>query len=234
MDASEALAYLKRRRDAGLRLSIVHLVVRGAAIALRDVVPELNRMIRRGRLYQRSTIDIFVSVGMNRGRDITGFKIAQADTKPLEEIGREIKSAAMRMRRGDPSIGLTRIRGVMEAVPAPLLRPAMQLIRFLLMDLGVSLAPLGVPDDPFGGLLVTDLATYGLDIGYPALLPLSSASCIIAVGRVSERAVVREGQVVARPILTLSGTFDHRVADAYHAGALVKAMRQYIEHPELL
>ena len=114
------------------------------------------------------------------------------------------------------------------------MRPAMQLIRFLLMDLGVSLASLGVPEDPFGSLLVTDIGSYGLDVGYPALLPLSSASCIVAVGQVSQRAVVRDGEVVARPILPLSATFDHRIADACHAGALVRAARRYIEHPELL
>ena len=234
VDASEALRFLKQKREEGVRLTMIHMVVRSAALALRDVVPELNRMIRRGQLYQRPTVDIFVSVGMNRGRDISGFKISRADGKPLEEIGREIKSAALRMRRGDQAIGLMRIRSVLEAVPTPLLRPAMQLIRFLLMDLGVSLAPLGVPEDPFGSLLVTDIGSFGLDVGYPALLPLSSASCIVAVGQVSQRAVVRDGEVVARPILTLSGTFDHRIADAYHAGALVRAARHYIEHPELL
>jgi pyruvate dehydrogenase E2 component (dihydrolipoamide acetyltransferase) len=65
------------------------------------------------------------------------------------------------------------------------------------------------------------------------MLPLSSASCIVVVGQVSQRAAVRDGEVVARPILPLSATFDHRIADAHHAATLVRA-RRYLEHPELL
>ena len=36
---------------------------------------------------------------------------------------------------------------------------------------------------------------------------------ILGVGRVEERAVVRDGQVVARPVMPLALSFDHRVID---------------------
>src|SRR3990172_1382753 len=75
VDASEALRFLKQKREEGVRLTMIHMVVRSAALALRDVVPELNRMIRRGQLYQRPTVDIFVSVGMNHRPDISRFNI---------------------------------------------------------------------------------------------------------------------------------------------------------------
>src|SRR3990170_1849787 len=108
VDASEALRFLKQKREEGVRLTIIHLVVRGAALALRDVVPELNRMIRRGQIYQRPTIDIFVSVGINRGRDISGLKIERADEKSVGQIGAEIRDLGLRVRRGDQSLGLAR------------------------------------------------------------------------------------------------------------------------------
>jgi len=234
VDASAALRFLEQRRREGVRLSVTHLVVRGTALILRDVVPELNQTVRRGRLCHRPTIDIFVSVALKRGHEISGFKIERADTKSLEEIAREIKELGLRMRRGDETLGVVRAQRVLEAVPTPLLRPALQLLRFLLMDLGLNLSRLGLPGDPFGSLLVTEIGSYGLEVGYPALLPLSGASCIIAVGKIRERAVVRDGQVVARPILPLSATFDHRIADAYHAGALVRSARELLEHPERL
>lgn len=233
MDATEALRYLERRRAEGVRLSVTHLVVKGTALILRDVVPELNQTVRRGRLYQRSTIDIFLSVALRRGREISGIKIERVDTKSLEEIAREIKDVALRMRRGDETLGVVRTQKLLQAVPFPLLRPALYLLRLLVIDLGLNLSPL-VPDDPFGSLLVTEVGSYGLGVAYPALLPLSGASCIIAIGRISQRPVVRGGKVVARPVLPLSATFDHRVADAYHAGALVRAARRLLEHPELL
>lgn len=232
IDATEALRYLERRQKEGVRLSMIHLVVRGAALALRDSVPELNRMIRRGRLYKRPTIDIFVQVAIKRGRDISGLKISRADEKSPEEISREIKKVGVRVRKGEE--GVARTQKMLEVVPTPLLRPFLQLLRFLLMDLGLNLSPLGLAEDPFGSVMVTDLSPYGLGVGYPALLPLSSASCIIAIGEITERPVVRDGKVVIRPILPLSATFDHRIANAYHAGALVNAARKLLENPELL
>lgn len=232
VDATEALRYLERRRAEGVRLTMTHLVVRGAALALRDSAPELNRMMRRGRLYQRATIDIFVSVAIKRRREVSGFKIDRADEKSLEQIAGEIRDVGTRIRRGDA--GLVRTQKMLEAVPPLLLRPALLLLRFLLIDLGLNLSPLGLPEDPFGSLMVTEIGSYGLDIGFPALLPLSGSSCIIAIGRMSERAVVRDGEVVARHILPLSATFDHRIADAFDAGALVRAARHLLEHPELL
>jgi pyruvate dehydrogenase E2 component (dihydrolipoamide acetyltransferase) len=234
IDAGQALRFLERQRAEGSRLGITHLVVRAAALALRDYVPELNRTIRRSRLYQRPTIDIFVNVGIRRGQDLTGFKIVGADEKSLDQIANEIQHGAQRLLRRKERVGVERARRALETIPPPLLRPTLQLLRLLVLELGLNLSPLGLPEDPFGGLVVTNIGKYGLGVGYPALLPLSGASCIIAIGQISERAVVRDGQIVARPILPLSGTFDHRIADAYHAGALVGAAQDLLEHPERL
>ena len=234
VDATEALRFLESRRADGVRLSMTHLIIRATAIILRDIVPELNQTVRRGRLYQRSTVDIFVSMALKRGREISGFKIERADTKSLEEIAREVRDVGLRMRRGDQTLGVVRTQKMLNSVPFPLLRPVLNLLRFLVIDLGLNLSPLGIAQDPFGSMLVTEIGSYGLGVGFPALLPLSGASCVIAIGEISQRAVVRDGEVVARPILPLSATFDHRVADAYHAGALVRAARRFLEHPELL
>ncbi|MEX0786005.1 MAG: 2-oxo acid dehydrogenase subunit E2, partial [Dehalococcoidia bacterium] len=172
-------------------------------------------------------------MGFDKDGKITGFKVERADTKSLHEIANEIKTTAVGMRRGGQA-GVARAQKTLEAIPPILLRPVLQVLRFLVMDAGVSLKPLGLPDDPFGSILVTEIGSYGLDVGYPALLPLSNASCIVAIGRVTEKPVVRDGEVVARPILPLSATFDHRVADAFEAGGLVKAARMLLEEPSLL
>ena len=233
VDATEALRYLERRRAEGVRLSMTHLVVRATALILRDTLPELNQTVRRGRLYQRSTIDIFISVALKRGKEVSGFKIERVDTKSLEEIAAEIRDVAIRIRRGDTTLGVVRTQQLLKSVPGPLLRPALRLLRLLVIDVGLDLSPL-VPKDPFGSLLVTEIGSYGLGVGYPALLPLSGASCIIAIGKIEEKAVVRDGEVVVRPMLPLSATFDHRVADAYHAGALVRNAQEILTHPERL
>lgn len=52
---------------------------------------------------------------------------------------------------------------------------------------------------------------------------------ILGVGRVEPRAVVRDGAVVARPILPLALTFDHRVVDGEQALAFMLELRRLIE-----
>ena len=39
------------------------------------------------------------------------------------------------------------------------------------------------------------------------------------------------GQVVVRPMLTLTATFDHRYADGFHAAQFARAVREYCENP---
>ncbi len=54
-------------------------------------------------------------------------------------------------------------------------------------------------------------------------------AAIIGVGKIEERAVVRKGQIVARPILPISLTFDHRVIDGAEALAFIQTLRHYLE-----
>src|SRR6266849_6154047 len=54
---------------------------------------------------------------------------------------------------------------------------------------------------------------------------------LVAFGRVEERAAVREGQVVVRPIMPMSVTFDHRVIDGEQGLTFALTLRGLIEDP---
>ena len=54
---------------------------------------------------------------------------------------------------------------------------------------------------------------------------------IVGVNRIVERPVIRGGAVVARKIMNLSSSFDHRVVDGMHAAEFVQALRGYLECP---
>jgi pyruvate dehydrogenase E2 component (dihydrolipoamide acetyltransferase) len=57
---------------------------------------------------------------------------------------------------------------------------------------------------------------------------------ILAAGRAQERPVVRDGQVVARPILEVTVSADHRVTDGVGAAELVVEVKRLLENPILL
>ena len=57
---------------------------------------------------------------------------------------------------------------------------------------------------------------------------------IVGVNRVALRPAVRDGRVVARQLMNLSSSFDHRVVDGADAAAFVRRVRELIEHPATL
>ena len=57
---------------------------------------------------------------------------------------------------------------------------------------------------------------------------------IIGVNRIVERPVLRGGSVVARLLMNLSSSFDHRVVDGLHAAQFIQAVRALLEAPALL
>ena len=67
-----------------------------------------------------------------------------------------------------------------------------------------------------GGLLTTPIVNYP-EVG------------ILSIGRVAQRPVVRDGQIVARPTGTIAVTFDHRVVDGARAAEFGVAVIRRIE-----
>ena len=88
-------------------------------------------------------------------------------------------------------------------------------------------------DDLTGGTFtVTNMGMLGVETFTPIInLP---ECAILGVGQIADRAVVREGQIVARPTMWLSLTFDHRIVDGAPAAVFLRRIRQLLESPYLL
>ncbi len=88
-------------------------------------------------------------------------------------------------------------------------------------------------DDVSGGTFtISNLGMYGVEAFTPIInLP---ECAILGVGQVAERAVVRNGQIVIRPTMWLSLTFDHRIVDGAPAARFLARIRQLLESPYLL
>jgi pyruvate dehydrogenase E2 component (dihydrolipoamide acetyltransferase) len=57
---------------------------------------------------------------------------------------------------------------------------------------------------------------------------------ILGVGRISDKPVVRDGQVVPGKVLALSLSFDHRIIDGATAQNAVNKIKELLENPQLL
>ncbi|MFC4101128.1 dihydrolipoamide acetyltransferase family protein [Paenibacillus xanthanilyticus] len=57
---------------------------------------------------------------------------------------------------------------------------------------------------------------------------------ILGTGRISEKAVVKNGQIVAAPVMALSLSFDHRLIDGATAQNFMNYIKQLLADPQLL
>ena len=80
-----------------------------------------------------------------------------------------------------------------------------------------------------GTFTLNNYGTLGVWLGTPIIKPGEVAN--LGVGRVQERPVAVDGEVVVRPIVALAVSGDHRVLDGHTLGAFVSDLVALIENP---
>ena len=80
-------------------------------------------------------------------------------------------------------------------------------------------------------MMITNIGSLGLDVAFVPLVPYSHVPILLAVGAVKDTPVVENGQVVPGKIMAVNATFDHRIIDGFHASAMSKVLKAWIEDP---
>ncbi len=88
-------------------------------------------------------------------------------------------------------------------------------------------------DDVDGGTFtLSNFGSYGGDFETPILNAPQSA--LLGIGQISDEAVVRDKQIVIRPMMSISLTFDHCLIDGAMAGEFRARFKALLEQPALL
>ena len=91
---------------------------------------------------------------------------------------------------------------------------------------------LAISDLEGGTFTISNGGVYGSMLSTPILNPPQSA--VLGMHAIQDRPVVRDGQIVIRPMMYLALSYDHRVIDGREAVGFLKKVREYIEEPEEL
>ena len=92
-------------------------------------------------------------------------------------------------------------------------------------------AKLRAEDLEGGTFTISNLGMYAVERFTAVLNPPQAA--IVAVGATEERVVPVDGETVVRPMVTLTGTFDHRAVDGAPAAAFLQTLKESLEDPGL-
>lgn len=228
IDARPLQAYAAAARERGHPVTVTHLVGKAVAHALASH-PDLNGRIHRGRFVRRSSVDIFFIASTGGGQDLSGVRIDQADTKAVTAIADEVASRAGRIRAGEDELG--QAKDLLDRLPPRVLRLLMRVMAWVAIDHDRDLPRAGVRRQTFGSALVSSVGMFGITHAYAPLSTFYRVPFLVLVGEVTDRAVVDAGIVVARPMLTVTATLDHRYLDGFHAARLADALRAYCADP---
>jgi pyruvate/2-oxoglutarate dehydrogenase complex dihydrolipoamide acyltransferase (E2) component len=231
LDAAPVQDYVDSRRAAGAKgLTAMHVLGAAAARALL-AVPGANARVRAGRLVPFEDISVGFAVDIGQGTDLAPYKVSGADRLTPAEIATEVWQGVRALREGTHE-GFTTSTTVARWVPTPFMRPMMLATSALLGGWGLPV--LGQQGNPLGSVFISNVAPLGVEEVFLAPVPFARTPIYIALGTVTERAVVREGRVTAVPQFTLCLTGDHRIVDGVQCALYFDALTRLLADPAQL
>ncbi len=216
---------------------------------------KIRKTIAR-RLTEAWTIPVFqltLSADMTRANELVGaHREANRDVKlTVTDILTKVCAQAL-LRHGSINAAFTPeaiLRfptaniGIAAATPAglvvPVIRSAEQLSLTEIAAARTDLVTraregkLKIDDLESGTFTISNLGMpqYGIEQFVAIINPPQAA--ILAVGATEERPVVRDGQLEVLPMVTLTGTFDHRTVDGADGAEFIHTVKTYLEEPGL-
>lgn len=231
IDAAPLQDYVASRRAAGAKgLTIMHVLGCAAARAV-HVVPQANARVRAGRIVPFDQVSVGFAVDIGQGTDLAPCKVDQADSLTPAEMATAVWQGVKSLREGtDEGFNLsTRIAAV---VPPLLMRPMIAVTSTVLGGWAVPF--LGQQGNPLGSVFISNVAPLGVEEVFLAPVPFARTPVYISLGTVTDRAVVRDGHVVAVPQLTLCLTGDHRLVDGVQCAIFFDALTKLLADPASL
>jgi pyruvate dehydrogenase E2 component (dihydrolipoamide acetyltransferase) len=230
----DAMKYIAEfRQKTGKRITVSHLMAKAMGAVFQEV-PDANAVLRWNRVYLRKRIGTFFQVVMTdegAGKtDLSGATIYDIEQKSLLQIQQEFQEKVDQVRaRKDKALEST--RKTFLSIPYFFLNRFLKLLGFFSFQLNLDLRWAGIPNDPFGSCMITNVGTLGLDTAYVPLVPYSHVPILLAVGAVKDEPIVVDGEIKIGKIMRVNATFDHRFIDGFHAAVMSRVLRKWLENP---
>ncbi|MCX5330364.1 MULTISPECIES: 2-oxo acid dehydrogenase subunit E2 [unclassified Streptomyces] len=216
VDMSGVAHHRATARDEGRRYSVVSYVLQAAGRVLARH-PEANAAVRgrmRPRIARFPTVSGKVTLDKTLGgrRVVLATVVPELERSSLDAVQRHLE----RFRDGDPD-------HMPEFAPVRRLHRLPVPVGRLLFRLATR--SLTHRTELVGTVAVTSLGHRPVD-GFQSL---GGTTVTLGVGRVVDRAVVRDGAVVVAPVMRLSLAFDHRVIDGAEAADVLAEIKEFLE-----
>ncbi|MGC7096517.1 2-oxo acid dehydrogenase subunit E2 [Amycolatopsis lurida] len=216
IDMTAVVEHREKAKAAGTRISVITYVVHSAARVLARH-PDANAAIRGG-LFARVARYGGVAAKVTLDKRINGQRVVLSTV--LDRVHEEdlagIQSRVDHYRDGDPET-MPEFAGARKLHRLP---PWLGRVLF-----AMAVRPLEVRPARFGTFAVTSLGHRPVD-GFHSV---GGTTVTLGLGRITDRPVVRGGEITVAPVMRLNLAFDHRVVDGAEAADVLAEIKQGLE-----
>lgn len=236
VDYSAALDLTNRlNKEYKIKLTPTHFVSQAASLAFK-VRPELNALVRNFQIYPRKSVDVFHQVFIPSDKtdtgnksDLSGTVVRGTEEMSLVDLYRYLKNYVDEVKERRSALVKTQAH-VIQKIPRFAMGTFLNLMSFVNYGLNISFA--GIPKDPFGSMIISNVGHFGSQGAFIPLVPYSRVGLLLAIGKVQKKPIVKNNEIVVRDILPIYVTADHRYADGFHFATMEKVFKKSLEEPE--
>ena len=225
--------YLKKRlqEHPGEKMGIFEIVV-AAVLKTIWLRPHMNRFIVNKNMFQRNEVNAAFTVKktFSDEGDETLARVVAEKGDTIESINRKIQEQIQLCKTGTDAS--TDAINVIKKIPGKKLIGV--IARFL--DRHGWMPQSVIATDPYQcSVVLSNLGSIGLNVGYHHLMNWGTTSVFIVIGKKKKRPHYdAEGNVTMRKELAISATIDERISDGFYYARTLKLLKKLVENPELL
>lgn len=233
VDITKTEDYIKKYNEEhpDNRIAIFDIIIAAMLKTLR-LRPQMNRFIANQTMYQRNCITAAFTVKkeFRDDGDETLARIVAEDTDNLESISFKVREQIAKCKVEDDES--TDAMNFIKRLPAKHVIGA--LARYL--DRHGWMPKSVIATDPYQcSVVLTNLGSLGMDIGYHHLMNWGTNSIFVIVGTKKFKPFYdKDGNVTMKRVIDLAVTLDERISDGFYYGRSLRLVQKLIENPELL
>ena len=217
-----------RQKTSGWHLTATHIVLRALGKAL-SMAPSMTGHLVFGSYCSAPTVDISCLVALDDGNDFGVCRLREIDKMNMEDVCNCLRDGTTKMGSSQRNRNES-----MSLLPTWIIRLMRNVFEWLGDACDVRIPQVGIEPFMFGSCLVTSVGMMGLDMAFPPTSLCSQVPMLVNIGSVMDEAVVVNGKVEVRPMLTLTTTIAHRYADGPEVARMAKSLKEFVENPNLL
>ena len=237
LDITKADQYCRAKVRAGqTSFSMLHVFL-AAYVRLISQYPAINRFVSGQRIYARNDIEFVMTIkkSMSIHSEDTCIKVKFEPTDTADDVYRKFNEVVEANKQDENSKNdFDQFIAKMAALPRWMLRIIAWTLRKLDYHGKMPAALLdGLPF--YGSMIITSMGSLGIRPIYHHIYDFGNLPVFLSYGTKYTRMIPNaDGTVTKKKFIDLKAVTDERICDGYYYASAFKALKKYLENPEIL